>query len=156
MSRPVCEELTTIPATQSGWVQWGTLSADGQTFTPLYGLEAALPYPSALYYLTAAGVCDVRGKDAQGALIPTEQPKATPVPPTVAAQSLQTQPPPIAVPEPQSPTQSGVSPVAVTLLAIAVLGMALGAFYSNRRRKSTDKTSHPGEKYEGRNPFGGQ
>ena len=144
MSRPVCETMTNRPSpNQDGWVQWGLLSGDGQTFTPLYPLEAALPDASAYYFLAAAGVCTVQGQPDAGALLPNEQPQVTPVqgqPPQTESE------PPAALIEdaPAMPSESTTVedttlPWAwgVGLVLLLIIG---GAAFTRARRKQTDPT----------------
>jgi hypothetical protein len=137
MIRPWCEEMTTRPA-QSGWQQWGVLSVDGKTFEPLYGLETALPRESALYYLAAAGICDIQGQPRAGAMMPSEPPAPVvanlPTPnPLIAEQPLAA----AETPQPQgTPTWAwGIG--AVLLLIVG------GAAATRARRKQTDTTPQP-------------
>jgi hypothetical protein len=138
MTRPICEEMTTRPA-QPGWQQWGVVSADGQTFEPLYGLETALPRESALYYLAAAGICDIQGQPRAGAMMPVVEPAPIvdqlPAPTPVATE----QPVPVAdlVPAPQgTPTWMW----GVGLVLLLIVG---GSAATRARRKQTDTTPKP-------------
>ena len=145
MSRPICETMTNRPAPgQDGWVQWGVLSADGQTFTPLYPLEAALPTPSAYYYLAAAGVCTVQGQPNAGALLPNDAPQANPV--TPQPQPLETAANTVQVPMVADVTpaaNNGGTPVWAWGVGLVLLLIAGGAAASKARRRQSGKTPPP-------------
>lgn len=142
MNKPVCETMASRPAdSQPGWSQWGVLSADGATFTPLHSLESALPTPSAYYYLAAAGICDVQGQPRAGAPMPEERPHAAPVQPQepveaspVASASVVDEPIPVA---------GGGTPLWVMGIGVVLLVIVFGAAFSKARRKQTDTTPPP-------------
>jgi hypothetical protein len=105
------------------------LSADGQTFTPLYGLEAALPEPSALYYLAAAGVCDVRGQYRQGEMAPVELPQAAPIGSPTMAQPPAVEP----VVDAPVPQRQGFDLWLLAIGGVCVV-MIFGALFLRHRR----------------------
>jgi hypothetical protein len=127
MPRPVCETLTARPSSVEGWNQWGLLSADGQSFTPLYGLESNLPEASALYYLAAAGICNVRGQYRLGDMAPEDLPQLAPVGNISAAQS-------VAVEEPAAIDSPGFDGWLLVIGGI-LAAMIFGAYFLRQKRQ---------------------
>jgi len=124
-----CEDLTPVPSETQGWVQWSSVNADGSV-TPLYGLEAGQAEEVAFYYLSAAGICEIRGQNAQGQALPVAPLTMEPAPVTgqVTAQGVDTEP----ISNYQFP--------GVWIVPVIVVGMAVGAWWSMRRTRATDPT----------------
>jgi hypothetical protein len=140
MSRPTCESMTARPSPNDGWSQWGVLSADGQTFTPLHGLESALPKESAYYYLAAAGICEIEGQPRAGARLPTEQPTPTPEGDLTPIASTVAEADPVAPVADATPSNSPPWVMGIGIVLVLIIG---GAAFTRARRKQTDTTPQP-------------
>jgi hypothetical protein len=135
-------------------VQWGT-EVDGQ-FEPIYGLESGLNREESLYYLAAAGLCEIKGQYKLGQGEPIEPPT-----PSLAVPALVTAPETSAVVEVQVPVEKPQinpvweigSPLVIGGVALGVLGLVVFAVLQQRNTKRTDTTPKPDY---GSNPFGGE
>jgi hypothetical protein len=146
MNRPICEEMVSRPSdTQEGWSQWGVLSIDGQDFTPLYPLETNLPTPSALYFLAAAGICDIQGQPRAGQLMPDDGPAPT-VDGLGTGQQTE-QPAETPTPIPHDELMEAGTPGWVWVVGLALIGVIGGAAFSRARREQTDTTPPPDTGY---------
>lgn len=141
MSRPTCESMTARPSPNDGWSQWGVLSADGQSFTPLHGLESALPKESAYYYLAAAGVCEIEGQPRAGAPIPADQPTPSPVGDLTSVASSVAEVAPVAPVVEAAPSNSPPWVLGIGVVLLIIIG---GAAFTRARRKTSDITPKPG------------
>lgn len=112
MSKPICEELTTRPSPQPGYLEIGELSADGRIFTPVSVVGESLPRESQLYFVAAEGRCTIRGQDKVG------QVAANPVPGVEPASPVP------AVAPPELPAPTGQQPPDMVAPDWAVWGMA--------------------------------
>lgn len=133
MTNVICEEMVNRTSqAQPGWDEWGTVNAMGD-FQSLYGIESAVPHASALYYLAAAGVCDIRGQYQLGAAVPARMPTLAPSTPTPAVGTIE--PATTDLPAGVNPIFGVSSEVVATFVIGAVGAMVTGYFWSASRRR---------------------
>jgi hypothetical protein len=140
MSKPICEDLVTRPSAQPDYLEIGTLSADGATFTPVSVVGAGLPRESQMYFVAAEGACSIRGQDMVGATVPAPVPDVAPSEPVATTQ-------PALVPVVDTPTANaiGVPDFAVWgMIGVVIVGAIASALVSYKN-KAQDKT--PGQNY---------
>jgi hypothetical protein len=140
MPKPICEDLITRPSAQPDYLEIGTLSADGVTFTPVSVVGAGLPRESQLYYVAAEGSCSIRGQDMVGATVPAPVPDVVPAEPVATIQ-------PAMAPAVDTPPASaiGVPDFAVWgMIGLVVVG-AIASAWVTRNTRAQDKT--PGQSY---------
>jgi L,D-peptidoglycan transpeptidase YkuD (ErfK/YbiS/YcfS/YnhG family) len=150
VSELICEELIARPSEIQGWTQYGFINDSGE-FEPLYGLESGLSLHSALYYLDAAGVCDIGGQYQMGQPVPVESA------PLVVANNIEAAPAIATVEVPPTPvSQVEANPVTEASggawfigIAFALALGAAGVVWSAKQRSKNDPT--PGVKMP--NPF---
>lgn len=166
MTNPICEEWQSRPSsTAPGWNQWGPVDDLGQ-FTPEYGLEAKLNFAESMYYLAAAGKCEIKGQYRQGEATPIDTPKPE-VDDTVTDGGAVDAVPPSDVSQAGAAVQTiDAAPLAESqhwlesvpawgyglIIGAAVFALVIAAFYQSRQTKATDTTPAPQYKI---NPFGG-
>jgi hypothetical protein len=150
----ICEDFVNRPSpSQEGWNQWGSMDGVGN-FTPVYGLESHHDHSSAMYFLAAAGKCQIRGQYALGQPSPETPPAIAPAPATTEEMPVQETQPitevPAAVDEPVSNPAIGWVEGALPWVMIGgVLLLWGGTVWSKRKRKTTDPTPNTVVK----NPF---
>lgn len=142
MPKPICENLVTRPSAQADYLEIGTLSADGATFTKVSVVGAGLPRESQLYYVAAEGACTIRGQDMVGTVAPEPLPEMAPTnPPPVVTTIASSPSPPI---EPPS-NGLGIPDWIVWVAVLVIVGGAGAAFFTQRQTRRSDKT--PGQNF---------
>lgn len=116
------------------------VSADGQTFTALHGLESALPLQSAYYYLAAAGICEIEGQPRVGAPMPTEGATPTPVGDLTPISGPVADVAPVSPRVDATPANSPPWVLGIGVVLVLIIG---GAAFTRARRKQTDTTPKP-------------
>jgi len=129
------------PSATEGWDQWGVINAMGE-FEPVYGLESHHDDSSAMYFLAAAGVCQIKGKYKQGTVEVPEQPKIAPP----IAEPIQDARAVVQTETVQQPVES-VNPITEIPMAhwglgvLALVGICMvGSIWTRNRVKVNDPT----------------
>ena len=155
MTIRVCEQMVHRPSSQSGWSQWGEVDPQGN-FVPLWGVESKHDQFASMYFLDAAGICDIQGKSQMGQPAPVDAAATAPVAggdapiPSVSGGATAIV---VSEAESQSVLSQITSDQVMGGVGLAVVALLALAYWQHRRTQATDTTEAPSYS---ENPYGGQ